>query len=169
MFIYVIIFVAKIVEVALMTIRTVLITRGEKVYGSIIGFFEISIWLYLINKVLVGISEDPIRMVTYALGYACGNYVGCIMEEKLALGLLTISVIIPEIEGNELTEILRKENVGVTKVKAEGINKDKSLLLLHIKRKRKNEVIKLIEENGKNCVISISDTKTVMGGYGIKK
>ncbi len=166
---YLLIFLAKIVEVSLMTIRTVLITRGEKLYGSIIGFFEISIWLYLINKVLVGISEDPIRMVTYALGYACGNYLGSILEEKLALGLLTISIILPESEGEELIKKLREKNVGVTKVRAEGINKDKSLLLIHIKRKRKNEIIKLIEKSPLHCVISISDTKTVMGGYGIKK
>ena len=87
MMLYVLIFLAKIVEVSLMTLRTVLITRGEKVVGSIIGFFEVIIWLYLVSTVLVGISEDPIKMVVYALGFSVGNYVGSFLEEKLPMAL----------------------------------------------------------------------------------
>lgn len=166
---YLLIFVAKILEVSLMTLRTVLITRGEKVYGSIIGFFEVSIWLYLVSKVLVGINEDPIRMVVYALGFACGNYLGSILEEKLALGLLTISVIVSETDGDTLAEKLRECNVGVTKIKAEGINENRTILMVHAKRRRKNEIIKLIEETHVNAVISVTDTKTIYGGYGIRK
>lgn len=166
---YLFIFIAKIFEVSLMTLRTVLITRGEKVYGAIIGFFEVTIWLYLVNKVLVGINEDPIRMVIYALGFACGNYLGSVIEEKLALGLLTISVIVSEADGDILAEHLRKDNIGVTKIKAEGINENKSILMVHAKRRRKNEIIKLIESTNVNAVISINDIKTVYGGYGIKK
>ncbi len=83
---YAFIFFAKIIEVALMTVRTVLITRGEKLYGSIIGFIEVTIWLYVTSSVLSGIKDDPIRMVVYALGFTCGNYVGCVIEEKLAIG-----------------------------------------------------------------------------------
>ena len=166
---YLLIFVAKILEVSLMTLRTVLITRGEKVYGSIIGFFEVSIWLYLVSKVLVGIDEDPIRMVVYALGFACGNYLGSILEEKLALGLLTISVIVSEADGDTLAEKLRDYNLGVTKIKAEGINENRTILMVHAKRRRKNEIIKLVEETHVNAVISITDTKTIYGGYGIRK
>ncbi|KAJ53137.1 uncharacterized protein YebE (UPF0316 family) [Clostridium tetanomorphum] len=166
---YLLIFSAKILEVSLMTVRTVLITRGEKGYGSIIGFAEVSIWLYLVNKVLNGINEDPIRMVIYALGFACGNYLGSIIEEKLALGLLTINVIVSEADGNNLAGILRKENIGVTKVKAEGMNETKTLLMVHAKRRRKNEIVKLIENTNINSVISINDIKTVYGGYGIRK
>lgn len=166
---YLFIFIAKIFEVSLMTLRTVLITRGEKVYGSIIGFFEVTIWLYLVNKVLVGINDDPIRMVIYALGFACGNYLGSVIEEKLALGLLTISVIASEIDGNNLAEQLRKDNIGVTKIKGEGMHENKTILMVHAKRRRKNEIVKLIENTHMNAVISISDTKTIYGGYGIKK
>ena len=166
---YIAIFLAKILEVSLMTVRTVLITRGEKVYGSIIGFVEVVIWLYVVSAVLVGIKDDPIRMVVYALGFACGNYLGSFLEEKLALGILTINVIASQENGEKIASILRKENVGVTAVAAEGINEIKKMLVIHVKRKRKNEIIKLIESTALNCVISINDTRTVYGGYGIRK
>lgn len=163
------IFFAKIIEVSLMTIRTVLITRGEKLYGSMIGFVEVSIWLYVIGKVLVNIDKDPIKMVVYALGFTCGNYIGCILEEKLALGIVTINLISSEDDGEKLAELLRERQVGVTVVEAEGLKEDKKMLIAHVKRKRKNEILRFIENSDIKAVISIADTKTVYGGYGIKK
>lgn len=166
---YLIIFFAKILEVSLMTIRTVLITRGEKLFGSIIGFVEVVLWLYLINTVLIGINEDPIRMIIYSLGFASGNYIGSILEEKLALGLVTINVIVNEEYAEYVVKNLRDMDIGVTVINAEGINDFKKVLILFIKRKRKNEVIRVIESMNKNCVISINDTKAVYGAYGIRK
>ncbi|NEZ47051.1 DUF2179 domain-containing protein [Clostridium niameyense] len=166
---YIFIFVAKILEVSLMTIRTVLITRGEKLYGSIIGFIEVTIWLYVTSSVLSGIKDDPIRMVVYALGFTCGNYLGCVIEEKLAIGLLTINVIASEKDGKKLAEILRDKNVGVTIIDAEGKVDQKKMLIIHAKRKNREQIIRTIEESNINAMISINDIKTVYGGYGIRK
>ncbi|MCB2294082.1 DUF5698 domain-containing protein [Clostridium algoriphilum] len=169
MFSYFLIFFAKIIEVSLTTIRIVLITRGEKFYGAIIGFFEVLIWLYVIGTVLIGINEQPFKMVTYALGFACGNYIGCILEDKLALGLMTINAIVSVKDGEELAKILRKQNVGVTLIEAEGLKEEKKMLILHVKRKRKSEILRVIENSEINAVISLADTKTIYGGYGIRK
>ena len=152
-----------------MTVRTVLITRGEKLFGSIIGFVEVVIWLYIVSVVLVGIKDDPIRMIVYALGFACGNYLGSFLEDKLALGILTINIIASKENGEKIATILREKNIGVTGISAEGISETKKMLIIHAKRKRKNEIIKLVESTDLNCVISINDTRTVYGGYGIRK
>lgn len=166
---YILIFFAKIIEVSLTTVRTVLITRGEKFYGAVIGFFEVLIWLYVIGTVLVGINEEPFKMVVYALGFSFGNYFGCILEDKLALGLMTINAIVSEKDGGTLAEILRAENVGVTLIDAEGLKEGKKMLILHVKRKRKSEVLKIIKNSNIKAVVSLMDTKTIYGGYGIKK
>ncbi|WP_426350825.1 DUF2179 domain-containing protein [Alloiococcus sp. CFN-8] len=166
---YLLIFFAKILEVTLMTLRTVLMTRGERVYGAIIGVFEVTIWLFLMSTVLVGIQEDPIRMVFYALGFGVGILLGTTIEEKLALGLVTINVIVPESEAGRLASLLKEENIGMTVMGAEGYKEPKKIFLLHAKRKRKNAIIKLLHKSEINTVISISDTKTIYGGYGIRK
>ncbi|MCY6483900.1 DUF5698 domain-containing protein [Clostridium aestuarii] len=166
---YLFIFFAKIIEVSLTTVRTVFITRGEKLYAAIIGFFEVSLWLYVIGSVLTGIQEDPAKMVVYALGFACGNYIGCTIEDKLAIGVLTINVIVTEEQSTDIVKMLREHKIGVTVVAAEGINTKRKLLIIHAKRKRKNEIIRLIESTNISPVISINDTKTVYGGYGLRK
>lgn len=166
---YIFIFFAKILEVFLTTVRTVFITRGKKFFAAIIGFFEVSIWIYVISNVLTGIQEDSKKMIIYALGFACGNYIGCIMEDKLTLGVLTINVIVNEEDSKELARTLRKESIGVTVIEGEGINTKRKVLLIHAKRKRKNEIVKIIENTNIPSVISINDTKAVYGGYGLRK
>ncbi len=166
---YLIIFMAKILEVSFATVRMVLLTRGEKLYASIIGFVEVTIWLLVVGNVLNGIQEDPIKIVVYALGFSCGNYLGSLVEEKLALGVITLNVIVSEEDGEVLLKYLRDADVGVTSVQGEGLNSKKTLLMIHVKRKRKKEILKLIEDSDVKCVVSITDTKTVYGGYGIRK
>ena len=73
---YIGIFLAKTLEVTLATIRTVLITRGEKLLGALIGFVEVIIWVYLVGNLITTVSEDPIKVLFYSAGFAFGNYVG---------------------------------------------------------------------------------------------
>ena len=72
--IYLLMLVAKIVEISIGTTRIMLITRGERVLGSILGFFEVLIWVILVSTVLKDITSDPIKVIIYALGFALGNY-----------------------------------------------------------------------------------------------
>ncbi|MEW8954895.1 DUF2179 domain-containing protein [Clostridium sp.] len=166
---YFAIFFAKILEVSLATVRTVLITRGEKFWGSVIGFVEVVIWLYLIGAIISNVTEDPIKVIFYSLGFSLGNYVGSMIEEKLALGLITLNIIASKEQGDAIASMLREKQVGVTTMDGEGKIEHKKMLIVHLKRKRKNEILSLLEESSYNCVVSINDTKVVYGGYGLRK
>ena len=164
-----IIFLAKIVEVTLSTLRTVLVTKGEKIYVAIIGFIEVSIWLKVVSVVLTGISESPAKMLAYALGYACGSLVGLTLEEKIGLGYSTIQIIANKDQGNVLAKLLRDEGKAVTILEGEGMDSKKSVLLTHIKRKDKELIMKKIEDLNIQAVVTISEIKKIYGGYGIRK
>lgn len=166
---YFIIFAAKVVEVSLMTLRTVLVTKGEKGYGALIGIFEITIWIILTSTVLAGLKDDPFKMVVYALGFAVGIYLGSTIEEKLAIGLVTVQVIVNGDEGEILTEGLREKGIGMTVINGQGLSEAKMILILHIQRKKKNEIIKEIIKTVPNALVSSNDLKTVYGGYGLLK
>lgn len=169
MLMYLIIFVAKVFEVSLMTLRTVLVTKGEKVLGSLIGIVEIIIWILVASNVLTGLKDDPFKMVVYALGFAVGIYLGSTIEEKLAIGLLSLQVIVNQEDGESLTNYLREQGVGVTVIEGQGLSEVKNILILHIQRKRKNEIIKSIVKEAPGVVISSNELKTIYGGYGLIK
>ncbi|MEA3422498.1 MAG: DUF5698 domain-containing protein [Bacillota bacterium] len=116
MVMYLVVFFAKIIEVSLMTIRVVLITRGERLIGAIIGFFEVVIWIIIMGNVLSDISSDPLKLVAYAGGFAAGNYVGSWIEEKLGIGMAEVQAIVLKEHGKGLAEVIREQNFAVTVV-----------------------------------------------------
>ncbi len=164
---FLIILIAKVVEVSLSTVRTVFISKGMKGYSSVIAFIEVLIWLKVVSVVLIGLSENPSNMVAYAVGFAVGNYIGIWLEGKLAIGLITIQVIVDESVGQELADYLRSQNVAVTVMHGEGRDTKRSILILHLKRKIKDKVIKDIDEKVEKALITSSDVKVIHGGYGL--
>lgn len=169
MWVYLFIVVAKIVEVSMMTVRLVLITKGERKIGAIICFFELLLWLYIVNTVLTGITEDPMKGVFYALGSALGNFTGSKVEEFIGLGLSEIQVIVKEEDGPDLAAHIRDNGYAVTIVEGMGKNFKRNILFMFIKRKRVRKAVDLIKSKQENAVITVSETKPLYGGYGIHR
>ena len=167
--IYPIIFFVKIIEVTISTIRIILVTKGEKLLGSLLSIVEVSIWLLLVSSVLTNIQSDPLRMVVYVLGCAIGIYYGSVLEGILALGHSTIHIIVDNEEGKALSEIVRGEGFGVTTLPAQGKDEFKRVLLLHVSRKRLKDATRIIRETCPDAIITVNESKTLMNGYGLKK
>jgi len=167
--VYLLIFAGKNIEVTFATVRMVLINRGEKLKGSVVAFFEVLLWLTVTGTVLVGFREDLVRALVFALAFASGNYLGSWLESKLAFGLCSIQVITPKSKkASELTKILRDNEFAVTVLDGEGKERKRSIMLLHLKRKRIPNAVSIIKDNLSNAMITINDTKVIRGGY-IKK
>lgn len=167
--IYALILFAKIVEVSLAIVRTILITKGERKIGAVIGFFEVMLWIYIASSVLTDIASDPLKAVFYSLGFAFGNYFGSIIEETLGIGLSEIIVIVKDEHGDELADHLRENEFAVTMVTGTGKHNSRNMLFLFTQRKRVKEAVALIKAKQENAVITVSDTKPLYGGYGILK
>jgi len=166
---YVFVFFGKILEVAVSTVRIVLINRGERVKGSITGFFEISLWLLVTGTVLVGFQKDLLRCVIFAVAFSLGNYVGSWVEAKLAFGLCSIQVIVnKDVASDKVVSELRDKGFAVTLLEGEGKAGKREILLLHLKRKSIPGAMALIKSRLDNAVITVNDIRTINGGY-IKK
>lgn len=163
------ILIAKIIEVSIGTTRIVLITRGERAIGACLGFFEVIIWVVLISTVLSNITDDPIKVVVYALGFAMGNYVGSIVETRLGIGNIRIEAIVMEEHGTELANEIRQKGYAVTVIDGKGMNFNRNVLLMNIKRKDYMKVVDMIKAVQDNVVITINDIKPIYGGHGILK
>ena len=164
--VYLFIFVGKLSEVSLGTLRIVLINRGVRTAGALIAFGEIMLWLIVASTVLSGFMNDFLKGVVYALAFACGNYLGSWLDELLAFGLSSVQVVIPDIhEAKLVEESLRARDFGVTSMEVHGRDCDHYMLTMTIKRKRLTEVIRWLEDNCENAVITVADIKSQRGGY----
>lgn len=167
--IYIIILFAKIIEVSLMTIRTVLITKGERKVAAVIGFIEVILWIYIASNVISDLSGNPLKAIAYAGGFALGNYFGSKLEEKIGIGLSEIKVNVHESDADPLAHELREDGFAVTMIKAHGRCSDRAILSLFVSRKKIDYVIKKVTSIQKTSFITTSDIKPVYGGYGLRK
>lgn len=163
------IFIAKTIEVSLGTLKTVLLTKGERVVAALIGFVEICIWLVVMSTVITGISDDPIKGVMYALGYSSGCLLGSYLESILALGVTTLTVIVDKDKESGLSAFLRSEGFAVTEVCASGKDTEKIMMYIGAPRKSILTLKKLIIEKEPNAMIFSTEMKPISGGFGLKK
>lgn len=165
--IYSFIFFVKIIEVAMATVRIVLITKGEKLKGSIIGFFEVVIWVVLAATVLTDVTNDPWKVIIYSLAFAIGNYLGSYVENKMALGTVKVEAIVKKVYGKKLSIALRSMGFAVTALDAYGRDDRKEVLVMHVPRRRTEETIQVIRAFQEDVVITVNDIRPIYGGHGI--
>ena len=165
--VYIIIFLGKIVEVSLGTLRIVLINRGERLIGSFIALIEITLWLIIAGNVLSDYQSDPLKMLAYALAYALGNYVGSWLEERLAFGLCSMQTVVMDQEtSDKICEALRQNGFGVTELTAQGRDDETRFMRIStLRRKLADEAIALVQGIAPNARITASDVKSQRSGY----
>lgn len=158
-----IIFVARIFDQTVGTIRLIFAAKGYKTLVPILGFFEILIWIVVVAQVMQHL-DNFMCYIAYAAGFAMGNYAGMILEEKLSLGTVLIRVI-PQKDTSELIEYLRSSNFGVSAVDIEGRTGKRKMLFSIIKRKHAKEVVDIINRFNPNAFYTIEEIRGAREGY----
>lgn len=166
---YLIIFIAKLIEVSLSTIRIVFISKGERIKGACIAFFEISLWIILASNVLSSLTEDPYKAVAYVLGYTAGTFLGSLLEEKIAIGIATLNITCNVDDSLKIIETFQKLKVGFTILDSCGQKDNNKILIAYIPRKRKNEVLLSLNELNIKTFITTTESVGTLGGYGLNK
>jgi uncharacterized protein YebE (UPF0316 family) len=159
-----IIFIVRIVDVSLGTLSTVLVIRGKKGLGSIIGFTVIVILFLIVREALSAENSSLWIAMAYAGGYAAGTYVGSWLEEKLAIGNSSIMVITKGLR-YDVVELIRKRGFGVSSVVSQGIDKENLMLFIEVGRKHIKDVMETIKQIAPDSFIAISDTRQIINGY----
>jgi len=161
--IYFLIFFAKLLEVAIATVRTVLMARGNRVAASLLGIVEITIWIIVTSTVLLGLRDDPLRAVAFGLAFAAGIYLGILIEDKLALGLAQIEIIAEPGTANEIISKLRDSGYGATTFEGEGLEGKKISIELKLMRKDVPPTMKLLREY-ENLFVTVTDIRKLSRG-----
>jgi uncharacterized protein YebE (UPF0316 family) len=118
-FLPVVIFLAEAVVVTTSTIRVIFISRGKRGLAAILGFIEISIWLFAISHVMRNL-DNPWCMLAFAAGFTLGNYLGVTLERQMALGKTGLRLFSRR-NASPLIKALRARGFGVTSWQAAGL------------------------------------------------
>lgn len=160
--VYIFISAMKFLEVAIFSLRTSLITSGEKKISSIIGFFEVIVWTFGTGTVVKYVFEDLFILIPYLIAGAIGVYVGMGIENIISK---RDTVVISFVKSNFLDKVmsdLKKENYGLTVLDSEEENK---MLLIATKKNRIHKIKKIIKKIDLNSTIITNAASDTVGGY----
>jgi len=141
----IIVFLARIVDVSVGTLRTISIVQGRTKIAFFLAFIETTVWLLVLSAVLPKVIESPVLGVFYAFGFATGNVVGILVEKRLAMGYTNFRVITTKF-AKEISNALREKGFAVTTFEGEG--KDGVVTEIYVASERKNlpVLIKIVKE-----------------------
>jgi|SRR5680860_115475 len=156
------IFIARICDVSIGTIRIVMVAKGQKIWAPILGFFEVLIWLLAISRIFENL-DNWLCYLAFGLGFATGNYIGLKLEEKLAMGIVKIQIITRK-PANLLIENLTAAGYGLTHHEAQGSNENVSIIYSIIKRNEIQKLEEIVKTTNPKAFYSIEDVKSVSHG-----
>lgn len=158
----ILIFLARICDQTIGTLRLVFLSKGFKILAPILGFFEVIIWILAVGQILKHM-DNFLCYIAYGGGFATGNYIGLIVEERLSIGNVIIRIITKN-DAFELIADLQKHNFGTTIVNAEGSRGDVKIIFSIIKRTDTKKYISIINSYDPSIFYSIEDVKSVKEG-----
>lgn len=156
------IFLARMCDVTLGTLRNVFISKGLRNVVPILGFFEVLIWLVSIRQVMRHL-DNPVCYIAFAGGFAMGTYVGLFVEKRLAIGMQVLRIIINQ-NAQPLIDMLQRANFGVTVIDGHGAKGPVKIIFTIIKRKDIDYVRQLIHDTNPQAFYSIEDVRVASQG-----
>ncbi|MEW5844367.1 MAG: DUF5698 domain-containing protein [Bacteroidota bacterium] len=151
----------RICDVTIGTFRTILVVQSKKYHAAIAGFFEVLIWIFAM-RYIVEHMDHTINLIGYAVGFALGNILGITLEQRVAIGYAQVNVISRH-NTEDIAMALRKSRFGVTILPAEGSAGGVSILIVIVKRKFLNDLIKMIESIDKKAFITVQQSRPYRG------
>ncbi|WP_421889716.1 DUF2179 domain-containing protein [Marinoscillum sp.] len=155
----ILIFLSRIMDVSINTIRIIFMLQSKKAISTFLGFFESLIWILAISQIFQNITSWP-TYLAYASGFASGIFVGMIIEEKLAIGRVVVRVITRQ-PARELIEYFREKSFRFSSVDATSEEGAVNIIFTVIKREALPSTIKVIKTYNPKAFYTVEGVKKV--------
>jgi uncharacterized protein YebE (UPF0316 family) len=157
------IFILRVSDMTLDTLRVLVVMRGRKGIAWVLGFFQAAIFVLAISSVLKDLN-NIINVFGYAAGFATGNVVGMLIEERIAIGHTHLRIVSSR-RGSAIADKLREDGYAVTEVAGRGKDGMVTVLNCSVLRKNVDRVRTLINSVDAEAFITAEDVRPVRRGF----
>ncbi|GAA0316031.1 DUF2179 domain-containing protein [Oceanobacillus sp. FSL W7-1293] len=162
-----IIFIVNVLYVSIMTVRMILTLKGRTYIAAFVSIFEMVMYVVGLMLVLDNLNQFQ-NVIAYAVGFATGLIIGSKIEEKLALGYITVNVVSANPDLN-FTQRLREKGYGVTSWSSYGMDGDRLSVQILTPRKYELRLYETIHEIDPKAFIISYEPKRIHGGFWVKQ
>jgi uncharacterized protein YebE (UPF0316 family) len=163
----ILVFFARVLDVTLGTLRIIFIGKGKRLLAPLLGFVEVFIWIVVVSQLVRNVSNLA-GYLAYATGFAVGNYVGMVIENRLAIGTLIVRAIVTG-ETETLVRSLKEVGYGVTLFDAYGTNGPVKVIYTVIKRKELVNVTHLLHASHPHVFYTVEEARLASEGIFHRK
>ena len=156
------IFVLRLIDVSMGTMRILMAVRGRRLLAGVIGFFEVTIFLVAISQVVTNI-QNWWNVLGYAGGFAVGTIVGMTIEQKLAIGLAEVDIVSLG-RGTEIAEALREQGFGATEFLGAGKSNLVDMVRTVVRRREVPGVMAVATSVDDEAFITVTETQRAQRG-----
>ncbi len=150
-----VVFCAELCVVTICTVRIIFISRGMKLPAALLGFVEVTTWLFAIGQVMQNL-KDPGCFLGFAGGFALGNYLGVLIERRLALGMVVVRTITHR-DAADLIRGLRAAQFGVTSLEGQGARGPVKVVLTLVPRRELEVLLAIIRRFDSEAFYSVDE------------
>lgn len=158
-----IIFLMRVTDMSLDTLRVLFVIRGRKPLAWIMGFFQSALWVVAITSVLSNL-DNLWNVIGYAGGFATGNVVGMLIEERLAIGHGHLRIISPH-RGKAIAEAIRDAGYAATELPGRGKDGTVSVISCSVKRRDIDNVQRGVYTIDPEAFVTVTDIRPLHRGY----
>ncbi len=161
------IFVARILDVSVGTVRIITVGKGLKGISALLGFVEVIIWLLALSQIMQNLTHFA-YYIAYAGGFATGNYMGVFIEGKLSIGKVVLRIVTKR-DATDLLEYLIARDYHLTTVDAEGRIGKVTIVYMVLERKKLKELLYIINRFNPKAFYTIEDVRFANDIKSIKR
>jgi uncharacterized protein YebE (UPF0316 family) len=154
----VLIFLARVTDMTLDTVRTAAIVQGRRYFAAALGFVEALVYICAVAKVLLNL-DHRVYIVAYALGFAAGTYLGIVIEQRLAFGSQLVSLFTRA--GAKVAAALREAGFPLTEIQGQGRDGEVSVLYIEVPRRRTKQLLRKARELDAAAFCIVNDVRPV--------
>ncbi len=157
------IFLLRVANMALDTLRVLYTVRGRNRQAWVFGFLTSLLFVVAISIVLSNL-DNIWNVIAYAAGFATGNVVGIRIEERIAVGHAHIRIISSQL-GDEIAESIRAAGYAATELPARGRDGSVSVISCSVVRRDIHRVRAEVDQIDPSAFITVEDIRPIHRGF----
>ena len=160
------VFICRIIDVSLGTIRMMLTVQGKSHWAAAVGFVEMMLWFMIVREALNTASDSVWTAIAFAGGFAVGTYVGGVVARNVIKRNIIVEIVTSN-RNEELIRLLRKKGfaVSVVNVNSSEYGEEKYMLFVEIGSQHLKELKTVVNSIDEKAFIMVQDTKQVYNGF----
>ena len=160
------IFVLRVINNAMGTVRVVLINRGQRNRAAAIGFVESFIFVFTITTIVTDF-ENVLNLLAYCGGFSVGSYLGMAIESRFITSYMTVNVISHE-RGHEIATALREAGYGVTEHVGEGRDGQVTIIRSVCVNRNVPAMLAVVRATHPEAFVSVEEARHIQRGHVVR-